>query len=58
MLFESVYRAIIEVVFGDHGFGTGVVTHIFSETSLFNDYYANLDRILENWYEGNYTILR
>ena len=47
MLFESVYRAIIDVVFGDHGFGREVVDHIFSETSLFNDYYANLDRILE-----------
>ena len=47
MLFESVYRAIIDVVFGDHGFGRDVVDHIFSETSLFNDYYANFDRILE-----------
>ena len=47
MLFESVYRAIINVVFGDHGFGRDVVAHIFSETSLFNDYYANLDPILE-----------
>ncbi|MCB2145247.1 MAG: penicillin acylase family protein [Deltaproteobacteria bacterium] len=56
MLFESVYRAIIDVVFGDHGFGTDVVNHIFSETSLFNDYYANLDRILEKkssaWFDG------
>jgi len=47
MLFESVYRAVIDVVFGDHGFGRDVVDHIFSETSLFNDYYANFDRILE-----------
>jgi penicillin amidase len=56
MLFESVYRAIIDVVFGDHGFGRDVVNHIFSETSLFNDYYANLDRILEKrssaWFDG------
>ena len=47
MLFESVYRAIIDVVFGDHGVGRDVVTQLFSETSLFNDYYANFDRILE-----------
>ncbi|WP_372679916.1 penicillin acylase family protein [Desulfosarcina sp.] len=56
MLFESVYRAIIDVVFGDHGFGREVVNHILSETSLFNDYYANLDRILEKqssaWFDG------
>ncbi|MBC2742414.1 MAG: penicillin acylase family protein [Desulfosarcina sp.] len=56
MLFESVYRAIIDVVFGDHGIGRDVVDHIFSETSLFNDYYANLDRILEKqssaWFDG------
>lgn len=56
MLFESVYRAIIDVVFGDHGFGVDVVDHIFAETSLFNDYYANFDRILENrssaWFDG------
>ncbi len=56
MPFESVYRAIVDVVFGDHGFGREVVNHIFSETSLFNDYYANLDRILEKqssaWFDG------
>ena len=57
MLFESVYRGIIDVVFGDHGFGRDVLDHVFSETSLFNDYYANLDRILENassaWFDGH-----
>ena len=57
MLFESVYRGIIDVVFGDHGFGRDVLDHVFSETSLFNDYYANLDRILENessaWFQGH-----
>ncbi len=47
MLFESVYRAIIDVVFGDNGFGRKVTEHVFSETSLFNDYYVNLDHILE-----------
>ncbi len=56
MLFESVYRAIIDVVFGDHGFGRDVVAHVFAKTSLFNDYYANFDSILEKpfsaWFEG------
>jgi penicillin amidase len=56
MLFESVYRALIDVVFGDHGVGREVVAHIFSATSLFNDYYANFDRILEQatsaWFDG------
>ena len=56
MLFESVYRALIDGVFGDHGFGREVVAHIFSETGLFNDYYANFDRILEMpaaaWFDG------
>jgi len=56
MLFESVYREIIDVVFGDHGLGRQVLDHVFSETSLFNDYYANFDRILEQsssvWFDG------
>ena len=55
-LFESVYRAIIDVVFGDHGLGRDGVNRIFTETGLFNDYYGNLDRILampsSAWFEG------
>jgi penicillin amidase len=57
MLFESVYRAIVDVVLGDHGVGRDVVAHLFAETGLFNDYYANLDRILEDpastWFDGH-----
>lgn len=56
MLFESVYRAVIDVVFGDHGVGRAVVGYVFSETSLFNDYYAILDHILAKqssaWFDG------
>lgn len=56
MLYESVYRSIIDVIFGDLGFGREVVDYIFKETSLFNDYYLNLDRILESktspWFEN------
>lgn len=56
MLFESVYMALIYRVFGDNGLGRDVIDHIMKETGLFNDYYANLDRILltENaaWFNG------
>jgi penicillin amidase len=56
MLFESVYRALVNVVFGDHGIGRNVVEYILKETSLFNDYYANLDNVLlqetSAWFEG------
>ena len=56
MLFESVYRAIIDVVFGDHGMGRDVIEHVFSNTCLFNEYYVNLDGILEKpasaWFDG------
>lgn len=55
-LFEAVYRSMIDVVFGDHGLGREVVAHIFSETGIFNDYYGNLDRILEQsssaWFDA------
>ena len=55
-LFESVYLALINVVFGDNGLGREVVSYILKETGLFNDYYANLDNILfgedSAWYEG------
>jgi penicillin amidase len=55
-LFEAVYRALVRVVFGDGGLGREVVDHILTETGLFNDYYANLDRILlapdSAWFAG------
>lgn len=56
MLFESIYLALIRVVFGDNALGRDVVDFILKETSLFNDYYANLDAILlkeeSAWFEG------
>ncbi len=56
MLFESVYRALVKGVFGDHGLGRDVVDYILKETSLFNDYYANLDNIFlretSAWFDG------
>ncbi|MCB2186888.1 MAG: penicillin acylase family protein [Deltaproteobacteria bacterium] len=45
-LFEAVYRALIDVVFGDGGLGREVVARVMEETSLFHDYYGNLDEVL------------
>ncbi len=47
-LFENVYRAMIETVFGDYGFGRDTVKYLFTETGIFNDYYGNFDNILLN----------
>ncbi len=56
MLFESVYRALLHIVFGDNGFGRAVVDFALKETGLFNDYYANFDNILMKedspWFGG------
>ncbi|MFH1139644.1 MAG: penicillin acylase family protein [Pseudomonadota bacterium] len=46
MLFESVYLALINAVFGDHGFGRDVIEYLFKESTILNDYYANFDHIL------------
>ncbi|HNU92630.1 MAG TPA: penicillin acylase family protein [Spirochaetota bacterium] len=55
-LFESVYLALLNTVFGDNGMGREVVDWVMNETGLFNDYYGNLDEILMNprsaWFEG------
>ena len=57
MLFESVYRAMIDVVFGDGGLGREVVQYALAETGLFHDYYGNLDDILleedSAWFNGH-----
>ena len=56
MLFESVYLALINTVFGDNGLGRDVVDYITKETGMFNDYYANLDNVLlqetSAWFNG------
>lgn len=55
MIFEDVYKALYEVVFGEHGFGEAVVDHLAEETGTFIDFYANFDRILLSekspWFE-------
>jgi len=55
-LFESIYTALMKVVFGDNGFGRDVVDYIITETSLTHDYYANFDDVLlkekSSWFGG------
>ncbi|MDF1660271.1 MAG: penicillin acylase family protein [Planctomycetota bacterium] len=46
MLFEDVYKALYQVVFGKNGFGEAIVDHLAEETGTFIDFYANFDRIL------------
>ena len=47
-LFEEIYRALVEEVFGSgpEGFGPEVLKCILNDTCLFYDYYGNFDRIL------------
>jgi len=56
MLFESVYQALYRVVFGDHNLGREVIDYLMRETTMFNDYYANIDAILlredSAWFGG------
>jgi penicillin amidase len=47
-IFENVYSSIIEVLFGDYGFGRDTVKYLFNETSIFIDYYGNFDNIILN----------
>jgi penicillin G amidase len=56
MLFESCYRSLLNIIFGDHGFGRPVVDFILKETSVVHDYYENFDTIMlgdaSAWFEG------
>lgn len=56
MLFESCYRSLLNIVFGDHGFGRDVIRHILTETSVWHDYYDNFDNVLDKdtsaWFNG------
>lgn len=45
-LFESIYRRLITTVFGQGGLGEQVIDHLWGETGIINDYYANFDDIL------------
>ena len=56
MLFESVYMALLNIVFGDGGLGRSVIEYLMKETGIFNDYYGNFDTILlkkkSPWFGG------
>lgn len=56
MLFESVYLAMVRVVFGDGGMGRPVIDHMLTETGAFNDYYGNFDDVMDKadsaWFDG------
>ena len=47
-VFERVYQALIETVFGDteNGFGPAVQTYLLNESSLVADFHWNFDRVL------------
>ncbi len=55
-LFESVYRQLLESVFGRNGIGMEVLGYILDETPVFSDYYGNFDSILmkknSSWLSG------
>lgn len=54
--FESVYLAMIRVVFGDGGMGRPVIDYVLTETGAFNDYYGNFDEVIMKadsaWFDG------
>jgi len=56
MLFESVYRRLLESVFGEGGIGMDVLCYILDETPVFSDYYGNFDAILlkknSSWFDS------
>ncbi len=45
-LFESVYRSLVRIVFGDCGIGRDVIDYLWGETVVFTEYSGNLDAIL------------
>lgn len=47
-IFENIYSSMLETVFGDFGFGREAEKYLFTETSIFNDYFGNFDNILLN----------
>jgi penicillin amidase len=55
-LFESVYRSLKYIVFGDYGMGRDVVRHLLEETPVVTDFHGNFDLILlkkkSAWFNG------
>lgn len=55
-LFESVYKELVKVVFGDNGLGREAIEYLLDETILTNLYYGQFDQVLLReeslWFEG------
>jgi penicillin amidase len=55
-LYESVYRELLETVFGEGGMGSEVIEYLLGETILLNLYYDHFDQVLLReeslWFEG------
>lgn len=55
-LFESVYRELIKIVFGDGGLGPEVIAFLMDETILLNLFYGHFDQVMlkedSPWFEG------
>jgi penicillin amidase len=55
-LFKRFYKALYQEVFGKNGLGEAVVSNLDQATGIFNDFYANFDRIMLSsssaWFGG------
>jgi len=55
-LFESVYRSLKYIVFGDNGMGRDVMKHLLEETPVVTDFHGNFDAVLlkkkSAWFNG------
>jgi penicillin G amidase len=45
-LFKRFYKALYQEVFGKNGLGEAVVGNLDQATGIFNDFYANFDRVM------------
>lgn len=56
VIFDSVYKSLIRIVFGDNCMGREAVNYLMEETIIFSEYSGNFDSILlsENsaWFKG------
>ncbi len=56
ILFESIYRSMLEIVFGDNGIGRDAMKYLIAETALVTDFFGNFDSVLlrrkSHWFNG------
>jgi len=46
VLFESVYRSFLKIVFGEGGTGRDAMKYLIDETSIVTDFFGNFDSVL------------